>query len=90
MLSTVLQDLYLSSSGGFELNPDSGHFTLRHNPRVQPLTTGVSYAAATPPPPALHSPRQGELQDNTCWAGTSYNVCMSSVSSELAMCQPSA
>eukprot|EP00878_Enallax_costatus_P012143 GHUV01012679.1.p1 GENE.GHUV01012679.1~~GHUV01012679.1.p1 ORF type:complete len:543 (+),score=113.65 GHUV01012679.1:290-1918(+) len=70
-----LESIYMdSNSSGFTLNPNAGHFTLRPNPRVQPLTTGVSYAAATPPPPALgaaaaglQSPVQGDHTANPAW-----------------------
>ncbi|KAF8062104.1 hypothetical protein HT031_004364 [Scenedesmus sp. PABB004] len=39
-------------------DPGAPHFALRAAPRVQPLTSSVSYATATPPPPTLASPRQ--------------------------------
>lgn len=55
-----LEDVYLRHNP-FVLNPDSGHFRLRPNPRVQPLSTRVSYSSVTPPPPALAQiARQGE------------------------------
>jgi hypothetical protein len=54
-----LQDVYLRHNP-YVLNPDSDHFRLRLNPRVQPLSTRVSYSSVTPPPPALaQMARQG-------------------------------
>jgi hypothetical protein len=47
-----LQDLFLCGPPSV-LDPGAGHFRVRHDPLIQPLSAGFSYAQATPPPPAL-------------------------------------
>ncbi len=45
----MLQDAFLRDPPSV-LDPESAHFVVRANPRVQPLSAGVSYTQATPPP----------------------------------------
>jgi hypothetical protein len=63
-----LQDVYLRHNP-YVLNPDSGHFRLRPTPRVQPLSTRVSYCSVTPPPPALAQIARQGAQYGLIWFG---------------------